>query len=128
MISGRQSSEQMGGPILMAEVTGKVAEAGHRTTYCAGLPCISANIGFLNLLPIPVLDGGHLMFYGIEAVRRKPLSDRFQQVGFQIGLALIIALMIFVNFNDLAIGLRRMHGGKLETRSVTYSCHFPAGS
>lgn len=110
MIKGRQSAEQMGGPILMAEVTGKVAEAGWEPLMRL-IAMFSANIGFLNLLPIPVLDGGHLMFYGIEAVRRKPLSDRFQQVGFQIGLALIIALMIFVNFNDLAIGLRRMMGG-----------------
>lgn len=109
MIKGRQSAEQMGGPILMAEVTGKVAEAGWEPLMRL-IAMFSANIGFLNLLPIPVLDGGHLMFYGIEAVRRKPLSDRFQQVGFQIGLALIIALMIFVNFNDLAIGLRRMMG------------------
>lgn len=109
MISGRQSTEQMGGPILMAEVTAKVADLGFEPLL-RWIALISANIGFLNLLPIPVLDGGHLLFYGIEAVRRKPLSDRFQQVGFQIGLALIIALMIFVNFNDLAIGLRRMMG------------------
>lgn len=109
MISGRQSSEQMGGPILMAEVTAKVAGLGIEPLL-RWIALISANIGFLNLLPIPVLDGGHLMFYGIEAVRRKPLSDRFQQVGFQIGLAFIIALMIFVNFNDLTIFLRRMLG------------------
>ncbi|MGE0053659.1 MAG: RIP metalloprotease RseP [Hyphomicrobium sp.] len=109
MISGRQSSEQMGGPILMAEVTAKVAGLGIEPLI-RWIALISANIGFLNLLPIPVLDGGHLMFYAVEAVRRKPLSDRFQQVGFQIGLAFIIALMIFVNFNDLAIFLRRMLG------------------
>jgi len=109
MISGRQSAEQMGGPILMAEVTAKVAGLGIEPLL-RWIALISANIGFLNLLPIPVLDGGHLMFYGLEAIRRKPLSDRFQQVGFQIGLAFIIALMIFVNFNDLTIFLRRMLG------------------
>ncbi len=109
MISGRQSAEQMGGPILMAEVTAKVAGLGVEPLL-RWVALISANIGFLNLLPIPVLDGGHLMFYGLEAIRRKPLSDRFQQVGFQIGLAFIIALMIFVNFNDLTIFLRRMLG------------------
>lgn len=109
MVKGRQSTEQMGGPILMAQVTAKVADAGFEPLLRL-LAMFSANIGFLNLLPIPILDGGHLLFYGIEAVRRKPLSDRLQQLGFQIGLALIIALMIFVNFNDLAIGLRRMMG------------------
>lgn len=109
MISGRQSAEQMGGPILMAEVTAKVAGLGIEPLL-RWIALISANIGFLNLLPIPVLDGGHLLFYGVEAIRRKPLSDRFQQVGFQIGLAFIIALMIFVNFNDLTIFLRRMLG------------------
>lgn len=109
MIKGRQSTEQMGGPILMAQVTAKVADAGLEPLLRL-IAMFSANIGFLNLLPIPILDGGHLLFYGVEAVRRKPLSDRFQQVGFQIGLALIIALMIFVNFNDLAVVLRRMMG------------------
>ncbi len=109
MISGRQSAEQMGGPILMAEVTAKVAGLGMEPLM-RWIALISANIGFLNLLPIPVLDGGHLMFYGIEAVRRKPLSEGFQMVGFQIGLAFIVALMIFVNFNDLTIFLRRMLG------------------
>jgi regulator of sigma E protease len=107
--SGRQSAEQMGGPILMAEVTAKVAELGFEPLL-RWVGFISANIGFLNLLPIPVLDGGHLLFYGIEAVRRKPLSDRFQQVGFQVGLALILMLMIFVNFNDLTNLVRRFFG------------------
>ncbi len=93
----------------MAEVTAKVAGLGIEPLL-RWIALISANIGFLNLLPIPVLDGGHLLFYGVEAIRRKPLSDRFQQVGFQIGLAFIVALMIFVNFNDLTIFLRRMLG------------------
>ena len=109
IITRRQSAEQMGGPLLMAEVTAKVAELGFEPLL-RWVALISANIGFLNLLPIPVLDGGHLMFYGIEAVRRKPLSDRFQQVGFQIGLALIVGLMIFVNFNDLAVKFRQVFG------------------
>lgn len=109
VITGRQSSEQMGGPILMAEVTGKVAEMGVLPLISL-IAFFSANIGFLNLLPIPVLDGGHLLFYAIEAVRRKPVSERWQQLSFQFGLALIAMLMIFVNFNDLMNVWRRLTG------------------
>ena len=109
IISRRQSSEQMGGPLLMAEVTAKVAELGIEPLL-RWIAFISANIGFLNLLPIPVLDGGHLLFYGYEAVRRKPASERFQQMGFQVGLALLMGLMIFVNFNDLMNVWRRFTG------------------
>ena len=109
ILTRRQSAEQMGGPILMAEVTAKVAEMGFEPLL-RWIALISANIGFLNLMPIPVLDGGHLLFYAIEAIQRKPLSERFKQIGFQIGLAVIVALMIFVNFNDLAIVVRRMLG------------------
>jgi regulator of sigma E protease len=66
----------------------------------AGL--ISVSIGLLNLFPIPLLDGGHLLFYGIEAIRGRPLSERVQEVGFRIGLALIVMLMIFTVWNDLS--------------------------
>ena len=100
IISRRQSAEQMGGPILMAEVTAKVAELGIEPML-RWIAFIPANIGFLNLLPIPILDGGHLLFYAYEAIRRKPVSERIQQMGFQVGLALLMGLMIFVNFNDL---------------------------
>ena len=109
ILSRRQSAEQMGGPLLMAEVTARVAELGIEPLL-RWIAFISANVGFLNLLPIPVLDGGHLLFYGIEAVRRKPLGERVQQIGFQIGLALILMLMIFVNFNDLLNVWRRFTG------------------
>ena len=66
----------------------------------AGL--ISVSIGLLNLFPIPLLDGGHLLFYGIEAIRGRPLSERVQEFGFRIGLALIVMLMIFTVWNDLS--------------------------
>ena len=99
----------MGGPLLMAEVTAKVAELGLEPLL-RWIAFISANIGFLNLLPIPVLDGGHLMFYAAEAVRRRPLSERFQQIGFQVGLTLILMLMIFVFFNDLSSIAGRVFG------------------
>jgi regulator of sigma E protease len=109
IISRRQGADQMGGPILMAEVTAKVAELGI-APMLLWIAFISANIGFLNLLPIPVLDGGHLLFYAIEAVRRKPLSQRMQEIGFQIGIALVLMLMVYVNLNDLLRVWRRLMG------------------
>ncbi|MBS0233998.1 MAG: RIP metalloprotease RseP [Proteobacteria bacterium] len=109
IVTRRQSAEQMGGPIMMAEVTAKVAELGWEPML-RWIAFISANIGFLNLLPIPVLDGGHLMFYAFEAIRRKPASERMQQMGFQVGLALLMMLMIFVNFNDIMNVWRRLTG------------------
>lgn len=109
IVTRRQSAEQMGGPIMMAEVTAKVAELGIEPML-RWIAFISANIGFLNLLPIPVLDGGHLMFYAFEAIRRKPASERLQQMGFQVGLALLMMLMVFVNFNDILNVWRRLVG------------------
>ncbi len=109
IITRRQSAEQMGGPIMMAEVTARVAELGLEPML-RWIAFISANIGFLNLLPIPVLDGGHLLFYAYEAIRRKPASERMQQMGFQVGLALLMMLMVFVNFNDIMNVWRRLTG------------------
>jgi regulator of sigma E protease len=109
IITRRQAADQMGGPILMAEVTGKVAGLGIEPMLL-WIAFISANIGFLNLLPIPVLDGGHLLFYAIEAVRRRPLSQRMQEIGFQIGIALVLMLMVYVNLNDLLRVWRRLTG------------------
>jgi len=109
MIARRQSPDQMGGPILIAEVTARVAELGI-VALLTWTAFISANIGFLNLLPIPVLDGGHLLFYAIEAVRRRPLSQRIQEIGFQIGIALVLMLMVYVSMNDLLRVWRRLMG------------------
>ena len=109
MLTRRQSAEQMGGPIMMAEVTAKVAKLGIEPML-RWIAFISANIGFLNLLPIPVLDGGHLLFYGYEAVARKPLNERLQMAGFQVGLALLMMLMAFVFYNDISSIVRRTLG------------------
>ncbi len=109
IVTRRQSVEQMGGLPMMVEVTGKVAALGLEPMI-RWIAFLSANIGFLNLLPIPVLDGGHLMFYAFEAVRRKPASERLQQMGFQVGLAFLMVLMVFVDFNDIMNVWRRLTG------------------
>jgi regulator of sigma E protease len=100
IFAGRESADQLGGPIRIAQVSGQVATAGfvalmHLTAV------LSVSIGLLNLFPIPLLDGGHLLFYGIEAARGRPLSERAQEVGFRIGLAIVVMLMIFATFNDI---------------------------
>jgi regulator of sigma E protease len=91
---------ELGGPILIAQLAGKQMAAGWvHLIFFMGL--LSVNLGILNLLPVPVLDGGHLMFLGVEAVRRKPLSERVQVFAQQIGMALLGSLMLFVFYNDL---------------------------
>lgn len=100
IFAGREAADQLGGPIRIAQVSGQVATAGfvallHLTAV------LSVSIGLLNLFPIPLLDGGHLLFYGIEAIRGRPLSERAQEVGFRIGLAIVVMLMIFATFNDI---------------------------
>jgi regulator of sigma E protease len=100
VFTGREAADQLGGPIRIAQVSGQVASAGfvaliHLTAV------LSVSIGLLNLFPIPLLDGGHLLFYAIEAARGRPLSERAQEVGFRIGLAIVVMLMIFATFNDI---------------------------
>jgi regulator of sigma E protease len=98
---GRASTDQLGGPLRIAQMSGQAASLGFPTLMnWAGL--ISVSIGLLNLFPIPLLDGGHLLFYAIEAVRGRPLSERVQEFGFRVGLALIVMLMIFTVWNDLS--------------------------
>jgi regulator of sigma E protease len=99
VFAGRESADQLGGPIRIAQVSGQVC---HTLPACMNLTAVlSVSIGLLNLFPIPLLDGGHLLFYGFEAVRGKPLSGRAQEVGFRIGLAIVVMLMIFATFNDI---------------------------
>ncbi|MBB3949836.1 RIP metalloprotease RseP [Aureimonas jatrophae] len=100
IFGGSQDSEQIGGPIRIAQMSSQVATLGFAPLLnLAAL--LSVSIGLLNLLPIPMLDGGHLMFYAAEAVRGRPLSERVQDVGFRIGLALVMLLMVFAFWNDL---------------------------
>jgi regulator of sigma E protease len=100
IFTGREAADQLGGPIRIAQVSSQVASAGfvaliHLTAV------LSVSIGLLNLFPIPMLDGGHLLFYGIEALRGRPLSERAQELGLRIGLAIVVMLMIFATFNDI---------------------------
>jgi regulator of sigma E protease len=100
LFSGRESASQLGGPLRVAQISGEVAEVGFLALFnLAAL--LSVSIGLLNLLPIPMLDGGHLAFYAAEAVRGRPLSDRAQDIGFRIGLAIVLALMIVSTWNDI---------------------------
>ena len=100
VIVGREAADQLGGPIRIAQISGQVATIGFAAlVHLAAV--LSVSIGLLNLFPIPLLDGGHLLFYGIEAVRGRPLSERAQEVGFRIGLAIVVMLMIFATFNDI---------------------------
>jgi regulator of sigma E protease len=100
VVVGREAADQLGGPIRIAQVSGQVATAGIvALIHLAAV--LSVSIGLLNLFPIPLLDGGHLLFYGIEAARGRPLSERAQEVGFRIGLAIVLMLMIFATFNDI---------------------------
>lgn len=100
IVSGRESADQLGGPILIAQMSGQVATLGLGATL-SWIAMISVSIGLLNLFPIPILDGGHLLFYAIEAIRGRPLSPRAQDIGFRIGLALVLLLMVFVTRNDI---------------------------
>lgn len=100
IFAGEQSAKQLGGPIQIAQVSGTVAQFGLiELISLAGF--LSVSIGFINLLPIPILDGGHLVFYAAEAIRGKPLNEKVQEVGFRIGLGLVLMLMVFATWNDI---------------------------
>jgi regulator of sigma E protease len=100
VVTGREAANQLGGPIRIAQMSGQVASFGF-VPLIQLAAVLSVSIGLLNLFPIPLLDGGHLLFYLIEGVRGRPLSERAQEVGFRIGLAIVLMLMIFATFNDI---------------------------
>ena len=101
IVTGRRSTKDLGGPLKMAQIAGQQASLGP-FEFVQLLALFSINLGFINLLPVPMLDGGHLVFYVAEAVRRRPVSVRAQDWAFRGGLALLLALLVFTTVNDLA--------------------------
>ena len=101
ILGGGRSVKELGGPLKIAEVSGQAATLGVES-FVFFMALISINLGFINLLPIPVLDGGHLLFYGVEAIQRRPVSARVQEWAYRSGLAVLLAMMMLVTFNDLS--------------------------
>ena len=114
LISGKETADQLGGPLRIAQASGQVAQVGAEGARGFGevmlgsgvallglAAVLSVGIGFMNLLPVPVLDGGHLLFYAYEAIARRPLDHRIQAAGYRVGLALLVGLMLFATWNDL---------------------------
>jgi regulator of sigma E protease len=100
IFTGREAADQVGGPLRIAQISGQVATIGLAAlVHLAAV--LSISIGLLNLFPVPLLDGGHLLFYAVEAVRGRPLSERAQEMGFRIGLGLVLMLMVFATYNDI---------------------------
>lgn len=104
LLTARLKPDQIGGPIRVAQVSGQVATLGF-VPLMSLAAFLSVSIGLLNLMPIPVLDGGHLLFYAIEALRGRPLGEMAQGVAFKVGLALVLCLMVFATWNDIAASL-----------------------
>ncbi len=100
IITGRRSTKELGGPLKIAQIAGQQATLGF-FEFVQLVAFFSINLGFINLLPVPMLDGGHLFFYAVEAVRRRPVSPEAMEWAFRGGLALLLALMVFTTFNDL---------------------------
>ena len=114
IVTGHENGDQLGGPLSIAQASGEVAKMGAEGAMGVGqvilgsgialfglIAILSVGIGFMNLLPIPVLDGGHLLFYAYEAIARRPVAARVQAVGYRIGLVLLLGLMLFATRNDL---------------------------
>src|SRR6202051_381264 len=100
VFTGREAADQVGGPLRIAQISGQVATIGLAAlVHLAAV--LSISIGVLHLFPVPLLDGGHLLFYAVEAVRGRPLSPRAQEMGFRIGLGLGVMLMVFATYNDI---------------------------
>lgn len=100
MIMGTRDTSDVGGPLRIAKISGEAAQGG-AANFLSFIAILSINLALINLFPIPMLDGGHLLFYAIEGVLRRPLSERAQEYGFRIGLILVLALFVFATWNDL---------------------------
>ena len=101
IVTGKRSTKDLGGPLKMAQIAGQQASLG-AFAFIQLIALFSINLGFINLLPVPMLDGGHLVFYAAEGIRRRPVSERAQDWAFRGGLALLLALLLFTTVNDLA--------------------------
>ncbi|MCI0467594.1 MAG: RIP metalloprotease RseP [Beijerinckiaceae bacterium] len=111
LVAGEESADQLSGPIRIAEVSGAMAKIGIAALLNLAA-ILSISVGMLNLLPIPLLDGGHLVYYAVEATRGKAINERTQQFGFKIGIMLVTSLMIFATYNDiLRLTRQLMHWG-----------------
>ncbi len=100
LVAGQESPDQLSGPIRIAEVSGAMAKIGLAALLNLAA-ILSISVGMLNLFPIPLLDGGHLLYYAVEAVRGKAMNDKVQQFGFKVGLMLVTSLMVFATYNDI---------------------------
>jgi regulator of sigma E protease len=101
IVTGKRSTKDLGGPLKMAQIAGQQASLG-AFAFFQLIALFSINLGFINLLPVPMLDGGHLVFYAAEGIRRRPVSEKAQDWAFRGGLALLLALLLFTTVNDLA--------------------------
>lgn len=102
LVTGRMKADQLGGPIRVAQASGQMATIGVVAVLQLAA-VLSVSIGLLNLMPVPVLDGGHLMFYAVEALRGKPVGPGAQEIAFRIGLAMVLMLMVFATWNDISM-------------------------
>ncbi|TCQ09849.1 site-2 protease [Rhizobium sp. PP-F2F-G36] len=109
LVTGHMKADQLGGPIRVAQASGQMATLGVAAVLQLAA-VLSVSIGLLNLMPVPVLDGGHLMFYAIEAIRGRPLGPSAQDIAFRIGFAMVLMLMVFATWNDISSLVGRMSG------------------
>jgi regulator of sigma E protease len=100
IFQGRESADQISGPMGIAKVSGEAAKIGFSALLWLAA-VLSVSVGLINLVPVPLLDGGHLLYYAVEALRGRPMSERAQEFGFRLGLGLVVALMLFATFNDI---------------------------